>query len=89
MAMRSSLHVRSKRNGVERAMNTQRVRPGLLSKCGLLMAKFVRGGRSYILDDEAEREWSELACTEAVAERSAGQNRQLPLRVGDRNRAVS
>ena len=81
--------LRCKNNGMERAMNTQRVRSELLSNCGLLMARFVRGCRSYVLDDKAEQEWSELAWTEAVAELRARQSRHLSPHVANRNRAVS
>lgn len=49
-------------------MNTHRVSSGLLSNCSLLMTRFVRGCRRYVLDEQAEQEWSELAWTEAVAE---------------------
>ena len=87
--MWSSLHVLPMHNGMERAMNTQRVRSGLFSNCSLLMARFIRGCTSYILDDKAEREWSELAWTEAVAELRARQNRHLQPRVANRNRAVT
>ena len=73
--MRSPLHVAGGHNGMERAMNMQRVRLGLLSNCSLLMARVARGCKAYILNDNAEREWMELAAMEAVAELRAQQSR--------------
>ena len=57
-------------------MNTQRVRSGLLSNCGWLLAELGGRCKSYIVNDKAEREWAEFAWVEAVAELGAQQNRE-------------
>jgi hypothetical protein len=69
-------------------MNTQRFRSGWFRNCSLLMARFIRGWTSSMLDNKAEREWSELAWREAVAELRTRQSRHLPQRVANRKRVI-
>lgn len=69
-------------------MNIQRVRLGLFSNRGRLLARFGHSCKSYILNDKADQEWAKFALIEAAAKLEAQQS-QPRMRPTERRRSWS